>query len=198
VLVGVKGLSMAWTISETETVNEVLRSSMYLAVFLAALAALTSERQVGPLMDISVLMIAAVAGYGILQKINPLEYPVTSFDGVRVDSTMGYSNSVAVVLGMEVSEPFGCRLLFGEPTCTAGQIDDWLDRLYDLYSFNVLPRLGEWVVCDADSYRYLAESIRRFPDQPTFARLIEAAGLDLVKFRNLSGGIAALHSAWRL
>jgi hypothetical protein len=101
-LVGVKGLSMAWTISQTETVNEVLRSSMYLAVFLAALAALTSERQVGPLMDISVLMIAAVAGYGILQKINPVEYPVASFDGVRIDATMGYSNSVAVVLGMGV------------------------------------------------------------------------------------------------
>jgi O-antigen ligase len=99
-LVGVKGLSMTWTISQTETLNEVLRSSMYLAVFLAALAALTSERQVGPLMDMSVLMIAAVAGYGLLQKINPVEYPLASFDGVRIDSTIGYSNSVAVLVGM--------------------------------------------------------------------------------------------------
>jgi hypothetical protein len=101
-LVGVKGLSMAWTISQTETVNEVLRSSMYLAVFLAALAALTSERQVGPLMDISVLMIAAVAGYGILQKTNPANYPSTSIDVARIDSTVGYSNSVAVLVGMGV------------------------------------------------------------------------------------------------
>jgi hypothetical protein len=101
-LVGVKGLSMAWTISQTETVNEVLRSSMYLAVFLAALAALTSERQVGPLMDISVLMIAAVAGYGILQKIDPADYPSTSIDIARIDSTVGYSNSVAVLMGMGV------------------------------------------------------------------------------------------------
>jgi hypothetical protein len=102
-LVGVKGLSMMWTISETETVNEVLRSSMYLAVFLVALAALTSGRQVGPLMDIAVLMITAVAGYGLLQKINPAEYPVTSLDGVRIDSTMGYGNTLAVVLGMGVA-----------------------------------------------------------------------------------------------
>jgi O-Antigen ligase len=102
-LVGVKGLSMTWTISQTETLNEILRSSMYVAVFLAALAALTSERQVGPLMDISVLMIAAVAGYGILQKINPAQYPVTSLDRVRIDSTVGYSNSVAVLMGMAVA-----------------------------------------------------------------------------------------------
>lgn len=102
-LVGVKGLSLAWTISQTQTVNEVLRSSMYLAVFLAALAALTSERQVGPLMDISVLAIAAVAGYGILQKIDPVRYPATSLDVVRIDSTVGYSNSVAVLVGMAVA-----------------------------------------------------------------------------------------------
>ncbi|MDP8948026.1 MAG: O-antigen ligase family protein [Actinomycetota bacterium] len=102
-LVGVKGLSMAWTTSQTETVNEVLRSSMYLAVFLAALATLTSERQVGPLMDVSVLMIAAVAGYGILQKINPAQYPATAIDVVRIDSTVGYSNSVAVLVGMALA-----------------------------------------------------------------------------------------------
>jgi demethylmenaquinone methyltransferase / 2-methoxy-6-polyprenyl-1,4-benzoquinol methylase len=73
-----------------------------------------------------------------------------------------------------------------------------LDRLYDLYSFTVLPRLGQWVVGDAASYRSLAESIRRFPDQESFARLIAGAGLERVRHRNLSGGIAAIHSAWRL
>jgi demethylmenaquinone methyltransferase/2-methoxy-6-polyprenyl-1,4-benzoquinol methylase len=73
-----------------------------------------------------------------------------------------------------------------------------LEPLYDLYSFTVLPALGGLVAGDAASYRYLAESIRRFPDQATFAALIEAAGLERVRFRNLSGGIAAIHSAWRL
>src|ERR687884_1621906 len=101
-LVAVKGLSMVWTISETETIKETLRSSMYLATFLLALAALTSGRQVGPLVDVSVIMIAAVAGYGLLQKISPMEYPVRSLDGVRMDSTLGYSNTTAVVLGMGV------------------------------------------------------------------------------------------------
>jgi hypothetical protein len=102
-LVGVKGLSMAWTMSETETLGEVLRSSMYLGVFLATLGAFASRRQVGPLMDISILMITALAGYGLLQKINPAEYPITSPDSVRIDSTLGYGNSVAVVLGMGVA-----------------------------------------------------------------------------------------------
>jgi len=101
-LVAVKGLSMVWTISETETIKETLRSSMYLATFLLALGALTSGRQVGPIIDVSVIMVAAVAGYGFLQKISPIDYPVRSLDGVRMDSTLQYSNTTAVVLGMGV------------------------------------------------------------------------------------------------
>ena len=73
-----------------------------------------------------------------------------------------------------------------------------LDALYDTYSFKLLPKLGQWVAGDAESYRYLAESIRRFPHPAQFSRMIEAAGLSQVKRRNLSGGIAALHSAWRI
>ncbi|MBA2534099.1 MAG: O-antigen ligase family protein [Rubrobacter sp.] len=101
-LVAVKGLSMIWTISETETIKETLRSSVYLATFVMALAALTSGRQVAPLVDISVLMVAAIAGYGLLQKISPNAYPVQSLDGVRVDSTLGYANTTAVVVGIGV------------------------------------------------------------------------------------------------
>lgn len=73
-----------------------------------------------------------------------------------------------------------------------------LDALYDHYSFAILPRLGEWVARDAEAYRYLAESIRRFPAQRPFANMIERAGLSRVKVRNLTGGIAAMHSAWRI
>ena len=73
-----------------------------------------------------------------------------------------------------------------------------LDTLYDAYSFKLLPKLGDWVAKDADSYRYLAESIRRFPAREKFARMIEEAGLSQVKVRVLSGGIAAIHSAWRI
>ncbi|MBV8799559.1 MAG: bifunctional demethylmenaquinone methyltransferase/2-methoxy-6-polyprenyl-1,4-benzoquinol methylase UbiE [Alphaproteobacteria bacterium] len=73
-----------------------------------------------------------------------------------------------------------------------------LDALYDRFSFSVLPRLGEAVARDGEAYRYLAESIRRFPPQAAFARMIEKAGLGRVKVRNMMGGVAALHSAWRL
>jgi demethylmenaquinone methyltransferase/2-methoxy-6-polyprenyl-1,4-benzoquinol methylase len=62
----------------------------------------------------------------------------------------------------------------------------------------VLPALGQWVVGDRESYEYLAESIRRFPPQEDLVERIGAAGLDQVKYRNLSGGIAAIHSAWRV
>jgi demethylmenaquinone methyltransferase/2-methoxy-6-polyprenyl-1,4-benzoquinol methylase len=73
-----------------------------------------------------------------------------------------------------------------------------LDRLYDAYSFTVLPNLGRLVAGDAESYRYLAESIRRFPDQAAFAQLLDGAGFEQVRYRNLSAGIAAIHSGWRL
>ncbi len=73
-----------------------------------------------------------------------------------------------------------------------------LDTLYDIYSMNVLPRIGQMVAGDADAYRYLAESIRRFPPQNAFAKMIEKAGLSRVQVRNLTGGIAAMHSAWRI
>ncbi len=73
-----------------------------------------------------------------------------------------------------------------------------LDVLYDRFSFTVLPRLGELVAKDGDAYRYLAESIRRFPPQNAFAQMIDQAGLSRVKVRNLTGGVAALHSAWKI
>ncbi|WP_088342930.1 MULTISPECIES: bifunctional demethylmenaquinone methyltransferase/2-methoxy-6-polyprenyl-1,4-benzoquinol methylase UbiE [Rhodomicrobium] len=73
-----------------------------------------------------------------------------------------------------------------------------LDRVYDSYSFHVIPRLGELVAKDGEAYRYLVESIRRFPDQERFAGMIRAAGFERVQYRNLTGGIAALHSGWRI
>jgi demethylmenaquinone methyltransferase/2-methoxy-6-polyprenyl-1,4-benzoquinol methylase len=73
-----------------------------------------------------------------------------------------------------------------------------LDKLYDVYSFRAIPILGGLVTGDSASYRYLVESIRRFPDQKTFMGLIEDAGFERARYRNLTGGIAAIHSAWRL
>lgn len=73
-----------------------------------------------------------------------------------------------------------------------------LDKMYDLYSFQVLPRMGQIVARNREAYQYLAESIRRFPPQQELARRIAEAGLSQVSVRNLSGGIAAMHSAWRV
>ncbi len=73
-----------------------------------------------------------------------------------------------------------------------------LDRLYDAWSFGAIPRLGQLAAGDAEPYRYLVESIRRFPPQERFAEMIVEAGFERVAYRNLTGGIAAIHSGWRL
>jgi demethylmenaquinone methyltransferase/2-methoxy-6-polyprenyl-1,4-benzoquinol methylase len=73
-----------------------------------------------------------------------------------------------------------------------------MQKAYDLYSFNVIPRMGQVIAGDRDSYQYLVESIRNFPDQETFADMIRAAGFEQVKYRNLTMGVAALHSGWKL
>jgi demethylmenaquinone methyltransferase / 2-methoxy-6-polyprenyl-1,4-benzoquinol methylase len=73
-----------------------------------------------------------------------------------------------------------------------------LDRLYDLFSFKVIPPLGRAVTGDAESYRYLVESIRKFPRPNAFAEMIRAAGFSRVSWQSFSGGIVALHSGWRL
>jgi len=76
--------------------------------------------------------------------------------------------------------------------------NEGLQKFYDLYSFNVIPKMGKLIANDADSYQYLVESIRKFPDQELFASMIREAGFDMVKYRNLSMGIAALHSGWKI
>jgi demethylmenaquinone methyltransferase/2-methoxy-6-polyprenyl-1,4-benzoquinol methylase len=72
------------------------------------------------------------------------------------------------------------------------------EKVYDAWSFKALPRIGRLVAKDEASYRYLAESIRMFPDQEALKTMMETAGLELVTVRNLSGGIAAIHQGWRL
>lgn len=69
---------------------------------------------------------------------------------------------------------------------------------YDFYSFNVIPKIGEYVTQDKESYQYLVESIRMFPNQHDFKKLIEEAGFTSVTYRNLSGGIVAIHSGWKV
>ena len=83
-------------------------------------------------------------------------------------------------------------LEFSRPTTSP------IRKVYDAWSFHAIPRIGGWVAKDRDSYQYLVESIRRFPDQTTFKRLIEGAGFRRVSVTNLSGGIAAIHHGWAI
>jgi demethylmenaquinone methyltransferase / 2-methoxy-6-polyprenyl-1,4-benzoquinol methylase len=73
-----------------------------------------------------------------------------------------------------------------------------LDKIYDAYSFNVIPRLGQMVTGDAESYQYLVESIRRFPTPAAFSRMIEEAGFKRVTHRALTGGVVNIHSGWKI
>ena len=88
----------------------------------------------------------------------------------------------------------GGRLLVLEFSKPAWSI---LEPIYEYYSFKVLPRLGEWIADDAASYRYLAESIRMHPDQESLAGMIEEAGFEDCHYHNLTGGVVALHRAYK-
>lgn len=73
-----------------------------------------------------------------------------------------------------------------------------MQAAYDAYSFNVIPRMGKLIANDSESYQYLVESIRNFPDQETFLSMVRAAGFENAKFRNMTMGVAALHSGWKV
>ena len=83
-------------------------------------------------------------------------------------------------------------LEFSRPTASA------IRKAYDAWSFHAIPRIGGWVAGDRDSYLYLVESIRRFPDQSSFKAMIETAGFSRVTVTNLSGGVAAIHHGWAI
>jgi demethylmenaquinone methyltransferase/2-methoxy-6-polyprenyl-1,4-benzoquinol methylase len=124
-----------------------------------------------------------------------LPFPDRAFDCVSV--AFGLRNvtrkEVALAEMRRVLRPGG-RLLVLEFSHVWG----WLRPAYDAYSFGVLPRLGKLVVGDADSYRYLAESIRMHPDQEQLKSMLQGAGLERVDYLNLTGGVVALHRGFRL
>jgi demethylmenaquinone methyltransferase / 2-methoxy-6-polyprenyl-1,4-benzoquinol methylase len=124
-----------------------------------------------------------------------LPFADESFDCITI--AFGLRNvtdkAAALAAMRRVLRPGGRLLVleFSKPTAPG------LKPVYDMYSFSVLPWLGARVAGDADSYRYLAESIRRFPDQPTLLRMMRDAGFEDCRHHNLSGGIVALHKGFR-
>lgn len=125
-----------------------------------------------------------------------LAFPDRSFDGYTI--AFGIRNVPRIDLALK--EAFRVLKVGGRFLCLEFSSVDvpGLDRLYDLFSFRVIPPLGRVVTGDAESYQYLVESIRRFPKPNAFADMIRAAGFSRVSWQRLSGGIVALHSGWRL
>jgi demethylmenaquinone methyltransferase/2-methoxy-6-polyprenyl-1,4-benzoquinol methylase len=125
-----------------------------------------------------------------------LPFPDRSFDAATI--AFGIRNVPRIELAL--AEAYRVLRIGGRFLCLEFSSVDvpGLDRLYDLYSFNVIPTLGRLVAGDADSYRYLVESIRRFPRPDAFAGMIKTAGFGRVSFQRMTGGIVALHSGWRL
>ncbi|MCY1128715.1 bifunctional demethylmenaquinone methyltransferase/2-methoxy-6-polyprenyl-1,4-benzoquinol methylase UbiE [Frigidibacter sp. RF13] len=125
-----------------------------------------------------------------------LPFPDRSFDVYTISFGIRNVTRIADALSeaYRVLKPGG-RLMVLE----FSQIpNDLMQKAYDLYSFNVIPLMGQIVANDRASYQYLVESIRKFPDQEAFAAMIGRAGFGQVKYRNLSMGIAALHSGWKI
>ncbi len=125
-----------------------------------------------------------------------LPFPDKSFDAVSI--AFGIRNVPRIDVAL--SEMYRTLKLGGRFLCLEFSNVDvpGLDALYELYSFNLVPAIGRAVVGDAEPYRYLVESIRRFPRPNAFAEMMRAAGLKRVSHRVMSGGIVALHSGWRL
>ena len=125
-----------------------------------------------------------------------LPFPSKSFDAYTI--AFGIRNVTHI--DRALSEAFRVLKTGGRFLCLEfSQVEvPILDKIYDFHSFEVIPRLGALAAGDAEPYRYLVESIRKFPGQARFAEMIAAAGLERVTWRNLTGGIAAIHSAWRI
>jgi demethylmenaquinone methyltransferase/2-methoxy-6-polyprenyl-1,4-benzoquinol methylase len=172
----------------------------------AGLARQVGERGLVILSDINAAMLArgrdALLDQGLVRNVatvqadaERLPFAANTFDCITIGFGLrNVTDKPAALACMTRALKPGGQLLvleFSHPRLPG------LKRLYDAYSFHVLPRLGEWVAKDAASYRYLAESIRMHPDQETLLAMLEGAGLGACRYHNLSGGIVAVHRGYK-
>ena len=157
--------------------------------------------------DINAEMLAVGAGRAVQRGLDhavtfeqgnaeELRYPDKSFDCVTI--AFGIRNVPRI--DRALAEAHRVLRIGGRFLCLEFSSVDvpGLDALYELYSFKLIPRIGQAVTGDREAYQYLVESIRKFPRPPAFARMIEAAGFRRVSFRQMTGGVVALHSGWKL
>jgi demethylmenaquinone methyltransferase / 2-methoxy-6-polyprenyl-1,4-benzoquinol methylase len=129
------------------------------------------------------------------ENAEKLSFPDRSFDAYTI--ALGIRNVTDIPAALREAHralKFGGRFF-----CLEFSTTEWpgFSEIYDLYSEKLVPRIGEFVAKDGDSYRYLIESIRRFPKMSAFAGMIEAAGFARVKYRPILGGAVAIHSGWK-
>jgi demethylmenaquinone methyltransferase/2-methoxy-6-polyprenyl-1,4-benzoquinol methylase len=174
----------------------------------AKMARSAQERRGGPDATINIVDYNAEMIMAGIERGGEPEITWTVGDAQRLPLPDNYANAYVISFGIRnvtdidaalrearrVLKPGGRFLCleFSRPVTEA------LAKAYDAYSFKVIPQVGEWVAKDRDAYQYLVESIRRFPDQKTFAGMIENAGFKRVSYTNFTGGVAALHQGWAL
>jgi len=130
------------------------------------------------------------------QNAEKLAFPAGTFDAYTI--AFGIRNVTRIDLAL--AEAFRVLKFGGRFFCLEFSTTEWpgFKEAYDLYSHRLVPRLGQAIAGDADSYRYLIESIRRFPPMPEFAAMIRAAGFSQVKVEPILGGLVAIHSGWKV
>lgn len=169
----------------------------------AKMARKAQERRGGPDATINIVDYNAEMIMAGIERGGEPEITWTVGDAQRLPLPDAYADAYVISFGIRNVTDINAALREARRVLKPGgrflclefsrPVTEPLAKAYDAYSFKVIPQVGEWVAKDRDAYQYLVESIRRFPDQRTFAGMIEAAGFKRVTFTNFTGGVAALH-----
>lgn len=174
----------------------------------AKMARKAQERRGGPDATINIIDYNAEMIMAGIERGGEPEITWTVGDAQRLPLPDAYADAYVISFGIRNVTDIDAALREARRVLKPGgrflclefsrPVTEPLAKAYDAYSFKVIPQVGEWVAKDREAYQYLVESIRRFPDQRTFAGMIEAAGFKRVTFTNFTGGVAALHQGWAI